>query len=120
MTNWTPFSVAAVSPTNNLFLRIRSWVDSTGSGIPDWRWLQYFGSVGGDPFAFDPSGDGLTLWQDFVEGLNPTVFNPPPAPQGLTATFNADSTATVNWLPSPGPVTGYTVQEIITITMLAF
>ncbi len=110
-TNWTPFSVAAVSPTNNLFLRIRSWVDSTGSGIPDWWWLQYFGSVGGDPFAFDPAGDGLTLWQDFEAGYNPTVFHPPPAPQGLTATFNADSTATVNWLPSPGPVTGYTVQR---------
>ena len=94
-----------------LFVRARFGVDSTGSGIPDWWWLQYFGSVGGDPFAFDPSGDGLTLWQDYWEGLNPTVFNTPPAPQGLTVSYNADSTATVSWLPSSGPVTGYTVQR---------
>jgi hypothetical protein len=95
-----------------LFVRARFGVDSTGSGIPDWWWLQYFGSVGGDPFAFDPSGDGLTLWQDYWEGLNPTVFNTPPAPQGLTVSYNANTgMATVSWLPSPGTVTGYTVED---------
>ncbi len=112
LTNWTPFSVAAVSPTNNLFLRIRSWADSTGSGIPDWWWLQYFGSVGGDPFAFDSAGDGWTLWQKFQNGMNPNVFYTPPTPQGLTVSYNANNnTATLNWIPSPGPVTGYTLQR---------
>ena len=95
-----------------LFVRARFGVDSTGSGIPDWWWLQYFGSVGGNPFAFDSSGDGLTLWQDYWEGLNPTVFNTPPAPQGLTVNYNSlNGTANVSWLPSPGPVTGYTVEK---------
>ena len=110
-TNWTPFSVA-MNGRANLFLRIKSWADSTGSGIPDWWWLQYFGSVGGDPFAFDPSGDGFTLWQAFVEGLNPTVFNTPAAPRGLTVRNNlATNQATIQWQPSPGPVTGYTVEK---------
>jgi Alpha/beta hydrolase of unknown function (DUF900) len=95
-----------------LFVRIRFGVDSTGSGIPDWWWLQYFGSVGGDPFAFDPAGDGLTLWQDYWEGLNPTVFHTPPAPQGLT--FQADSTGTnvtLSWQANAGNVAYYEVDE---------
>jgi hypothetical protein len=107
-------STAVQLPMNGpaLFVRIRFGVDSTGSGIPDWWWLQYFGSVGGDPFAFDPSGDGLTLWQDYWEGLNPTVFNTPPAPQGLTVSYNpSTSVAMVNWLASSGPVTGYTLER---------
>jgi hypothetical protein len=108
-TNWTAWSVP-MSSSSNLFVRIRSW-ETDGSGLPIWWQMQYFGTTGLDPFSFDPSGDGFTLWDSFVEGLNPTIFNTPAAPRGLTATFNADSTATVNWLPSPGPVTGYTVER---------
>jgi hypothetical protein len=109
--NWTPFSVAMNNRTN-LFLRIRSWADSTGSGIPDWWWLQYFGSVGGDPFAFDSAGDGWTIYQKFQMGLNPNVYYSPPAPQGVTVLNNmAANQATIQWLPSPGPVTGYTVEK---------
>lgn len=50
--NWTPFSVTMNNRTN-LFVRIKSWADSTGSGIPDWWWLQYFGSVGGEGTTFE-------------------------------------------------------------------
>ena len=34
LTNWTPFSLPMISPTN-LFIRARSWQDSTGTGIPN-------------------------------------------------------------------------------------
>jgi hypothetical protein len=108
-TNWTPFNVAMNNRTN-LFVRIKSWADSTGSGIPDWWWLQYFGSVGGDPFAFDSYG--WTLLQDFEAGYNPTVFHTPPAPRGLTVSLNQlGQTVAISWLPSAGAVAGYTVEK---------
>jgi hypothetical protein len=108
LTNWTPMSVAQNGRTN-LFLRIRSWADSTGSGIPDWWWLQYFGSVGGDPYG-NPAGDGWNNLQKFQNGMDPNVFYTPPAPQGLTVSYNSvNGNTSVSWLPSPGPVTGYTV-----------
>ena len=110
LTNWTPMSVAQ-NGRANLFLRIRSWVDSTGCGIPDWWQLQYFGYVGVDPYALDSAGDGWTIYQKFQMGLNPNVFYTPPAPQNLTVNYNSSNgTATVSWLPSPGAVTNYTVN----------
>src|ERR1035437_3138373 len=42
--DWTPFTVPVGDRTNNFFWA-RSWVDSTGSGIPDWWWLKYFGQA---------------------------------------------------------------------------
>ncbi len=110
LTNWTPMSVAQNGRTN-LFLRIKSWADSTGCGIPDWWQLQYFGYVGVDPYALDSAGDGWTIYQKFQMGLNPNVFYTPPAPQNLTVNYNSSNgTATVSWLPSPGAVTNYTVN----------
>jgi len=109
ITNWTTTSVAATNqPT--LFLRVRSWVSSDGSGLPDWWELQYFGHTGVDPNS-DPVGDGWTLQQDFQNNWNPNVFHTPPTPQGVTVTYNPSSNlATVRWLPSPVPVTGYTIN----------
>jgi hypothetical protein len=108
--SWTPFSVAMNNRTN-LFVRIKSWADSTGSGIPDWWWLQYFGQTTNVDAYANPASDGWNNLEKFLGGMNPNVFYTPPAPQGLTASFNVDNTATVNWQPSPGPVTGYTVQR---------
>ena len=111
LTNWTALAMANVSLTNNAFFRIRSWASSDGSGLPDWWEIEYFGHTGLDPYSFDPSGDGFTLWDCFVEGLNPTIFNQPPAPQ-INVSFNANTVvATVTWLPLPGPVTGYTLRK---------
>lgn len=108
-TNWTSLNVAAFSPTNSLFLRIRSWIDSDGIGIPDWWQLLYFGTTGIDPYG-DSEGDGWNNLQKFQNRMNPNVFYTPPTPQGVTASFNAaNGTATVSWLPSPGAVTGYKV-----------
>ena len=42
--------------------------------------------------------------------MNPNLFYTPPAPQ-LTISYNQNGTATLNWLPSPGPVTGYTLEK---------
>lgn len=110
LTNWTPMSVAMNNRTN-LFVRIKSWADSTGSGIPDWWWLQYFGSVSGDPYG-NPAGDGWNNLQKFQNGMNPNVFYTPPTPQGLTVSYNANNnTASVSWQPSLGSVTGYTVTR---------
>lgn len=110
-TNWAPWAVQFDS-TTNFFLNAMSWQDDTGSGIPDWWWLKYFGQdTNVDPYA-DPKGDGWTLFQDYENGWNPTNWITPPAPQGLTiSNFNsANNTASLSWLPSPGPVTGYTMQ----------
>ena len=110
LTNWTPASVVATNqPT--LFLRARSDIDSTGSGLPDWWQLKYFGYVGVDPYA-DPDGDGWNNLQEFEYGMNPKSFDTPPAPQGLAvASYNAGtSTASLNWLASPGPVSSYQIQ----------
>jgi hypothetical protein len=113
LTNWTAMVMTnALSYTNNLFLRIRSWASSDGSGLPDWWEILYFGHTGINPNALDSAGDGWTIWQKFQMGLNPNVFYTPPAPQGLTASYDAgSSTATVSWQPSAGAVTGYTVQK---------
>ena len=108
-TNWTPFSVPAIS-SSNLFLRVRSWADD-GSGLPLWWQLQYFGTTGIDPYG-DPAGDGWNNLQKFQAGWNPNVFYTPAAPQGFTAVYNANDDSTLlNWLPAAGPVTGYTVQK---------
>jgi predicted esterase len=110
LANWTPTSIIATNYPN-LFLRARSWIDSDGSGLPDWWQLQYFGHLGVDPYG-NPAGDGWNNLQKFQNGMNPNVFYTPPAPQGLTATYNSlNGTAMISWLPSPGPMTGYTLER---------
>jgi len=109
LTNWTPFSVPGISQTN-LFLRIRSWQDD-GSGLPIWWQEQYFGTTGVDPYG-DPKGDGWNNLQKFQNGMDPNVFYTPSAPQGLSVAYHpANNTAAIAWNPSPGPVTGYTVER---------
>jgi hypothetical protein len=110
VTNWTALVLANVNLTNNAFFRIRSWEDD-GSGLPLWWQMQYFGYVGADAYG-NPAGDGWNNLQKFQNGMNPNVFYTPPAPQGLTVSYNDNNrTATLNWLPSPGPITGYTIQR---------
>jgi hypothetical protein len=107
LTNWTPFSVPAFSPTN-LFLRVRSWQDD-GSGLPLWWQAEYFGTNGVDPYG-DPMCDGWNNLQKFQNGMNPNVFYTPPAPQGVTVLNNmAANRTTIQWQPSPGQVLSYTV-----------
>jgi hypothetical protein len=110
-TNWTPWSLP-YNPTTNFFLSALSWQVDSGTGIPDW-WLQkYFGEYTNIDAYADPIGDGYTIYQDYVNGWSPSAWEQPPAPQGLTVdSFNsANNTATLSWLPSPGAVTGYTLE----------
>ena len=73
-TNWTPLSVAQGS-RKNLFIRLKSWADTTGTGIPDWWWWQYSGQITNvDPYALDSAGDGYDNIQKFQMGLNLIIF----------------------------------------------
>ena len=109
--NWTPLSVAQ-NGRPILFLRLRSWASSDGSGLPDWWELEYFGHTGIDPNALDSAGDGWTIYQKFQMGLNPNQFYTPAAPQGVTVNYNINNgTANISWQPSLGAVTGYTVMD---------
>ena len=106
-TNWTAFSVAQ-NGRANLFLRIRSWADNTGSGIPDWWWLQYFGQTTNvDPYALDPAGDGYTDLQKFQLGLNPTNFTPPAVSNFIAVLSTNGTDVMLEWDPSSGSVQNY-------------
>jgi hypothetical protein len=111
LTNWTACAGIAFSQTNNDFYRIRSWISSDGSGLPDWWELQYFGTTGVDPYG-NPAGDGYSNLYKFQHGMNPNQFYTPAAPQGVMVNYSSSSgTANISWQPSPGNVTGYTVKD---------
>jgi len=79
--------------------------------IPDWWELKYFGTTGIDPYG-DPAGDGWSNLQKFQNGWNPNVFYTPPAPPGFSVSYNSISgKVTLNWQPSQGNVTGYTITR---------
>jgi hypothetical protein len=112
-TNWTPLNVLPVISTNNVCFRLRSWVSSDGSGIPDWWEELYFGTTGINPNAQDAAGDGWTIYQKFQMRLNPNVFYTPAAPQGLSVSLNSSNgQAVLSWQPSSGDVTNYLVTKI--------
>jgi hypothetical protein len=102
----------------DLFMRIRSWVDSNDSGIPDWWWLTYFGQTTNvDAFAADPAGDGYDNLQKFQMGLNPTNYYNPNAPAGFFGCMDsAQTNVFLEWSPSPGPVVNYVIQRGIADT----
>lgn len=115
-TNCTPATVALGSHTNTLFFWARSWVDSDGSGLPDWWQLEHFGLVGVDPYA-DPDGDGWVNLQEYQNGQNPHQFETPAAPTGLkVALTNGGAHANLSWHPSRGAVTSYTIQRSLDST----
>ena len=54
------------------------WLDSNGTGMPDWWQLQYFGNLNQLPTG-DFDGDGVDNLDEYLEGTNPTnaaSFNP--------------------------------------------
>ncbi|PWU13492.1 MAG: hypothetical protein C5B50_19225 [Verrucomicrobia bacterium] len=116
-TNWTPTTVATGS-RNPLFLRARSWADSTSSGIPDWWMTKYFGPNRGswpDPYA-ELMKDGWTVLDDYQNSWNPWVAHTPPTPSGLSIICVSSNDVVLNWNPSWGSVTGYTVVRWPNIT----
>ena len=108
---WTPVSIP-LSGRPNLFLAARSWVSSTGSGIPDWWLLQYLLPINTDPYSLCLWGDGWTFLEAYRNGWDPRGYYTPPAPRGLTVKYHAAAnSASVSWEPSPGGVTGYLLQR---------
>lgn len=110
LTNWTAANVSQ-NGRPILFLRLRSWQDSTGTGIPDWWWLQYFGQITNADAYASAAGDGYSNLQKFQMGLNPTNYyntNPPP---GFFGALVNKTNAAIVWSPSPGPVANYLVQR---------
>ena len=112
LTNWTSLVMTNVSLTNNAFFRIRSWIDSANVGIPDWWQLQYFGYVGIDPYAASPAGDGFDIFSKYQNGLAPTTFVTPPAPNDFVAVLSTNGAdVLLSWNPAQGTVTGYVIER---------
>ena len=82
LTNWTAMAVAQANRPI-LFLRIRSWMDNTGTGIPDWWWLTYFGQTTNVDEYASAAGDGYDNLDKFEMELNPTNYYNPNAPGGF-------------------------------------
>jgi len=111
LTNWTPASVWASQQTN-LFLRIRSWVDSTGTGIPDWWWLTYFGQTTNVDAYASAAGDGFSNLQKYQMGLNPTNYYSTTAPGGFFGCLDITGTNVfLEWSNAPGSVVNYAIQR---------
>ncbi|HWD91716.1 MAG TPA: LamG domain-containing protein [Verrucomicrobiae bacterium] len=109
LTNWTAATIAANG--GNLFLRTRSWQDSTGTGIPDWWWLQYFGQITNIDSAASLAGDGFNNLQKFRMGLNPTNYYNTNPPSGFFGAVMQITNAFLSWSPSPGPVASYLIKR---------
>jgi len=81
-TNWTAFDFRTTNAIYSKMLRVRSWIDSNGGGIPDWWQLRYFGNVDIDPYG-NPEGDGWNNIQKFQNGMNPFRWYQPPPPREI-------------------------------------
>lgn len=111
LTNWTVASVP-VEKTGDLFLRIRSWQDSTDTGIPDWWWLLYFGQITNVDASASAAGDGFSNLQKFQMGLNPTNYYNPNPVGGFFGCLDATGTNVIlEWSNAPGPVAGYELER---------
>ena len=77
--------------------------DTYGIGIPDWWQLKYFGYVGINPNE-DPDNTGMTAYEDFWAGLNPTN----PASVFKIAAFATNGAVQVNWTSVLGKT--YTIE----------
>ncbi len=109
--DWTMVQIPVGTRTNSLFLSARSWLDSDGSGLPDWWQLQWFGQLGVGPYG-DDDGDGLVNLTEYATGQNPKHFDTPPAPVPLRADLNAGGTSVaVTWGAVPGPVSYYVIER---------
>ena len=119
LTNYTPLSVFQ-NGRSNLFIRLRSWVDSYGIGIPDWWQFEYFGTNDIDPDA-SVAGDGYSNLQKFDMGLNPTNYYNPNGPPGFFGYVDGTGTNVfIAWSPPPGPVVNYSIQRGISNSLTGF
>ena len=83
------------------------WLDSNGTGMPDWWQMQYFGNLSQLPTG-DFDGDGVWNLDEYLEGTNPAnaaSYNPRLYAQGVYGTVVA----------SPAQPY-YTLGQVITLT----
>lgn len=79
--------------------------DTCGIGIADWWQLKYFGHIGIDPNS-DPNNNGMTAYEDFWAGLNPTN---PASVFKIVSTTVTNGGVQLNWTSVFGK--SYTVQS---------
>jgi hypothetical protein len=109
LTNWTAWNLPISNP-GNLFIRVRSWQDSTGTGIPDWWWLYYFGQITNVSASSSATGDAFSNLQKFQMGLVPTNYYNPNGVMGFVGSFDFTGTNVVlDWSNTPGPVLDYVI-----------
>ncbi len=96
-------NIFVADSTNNCIREISP--DTAGIGIPDWWQKKYFGYVGIDPNS-SPNNTGMTTYEDFWAGLNPT--NPASVFKIEHATVSNNGTQ-VSWDSVLGK--NYTVQS---------
>jgi Concanavalin A-like lectin/glucanases superfamily len=113
LTNLTMANVTFLGGGNSsLFLRVRSWIDTTGTGIPDWWWLEYFGQTTNVNAYASAANDGFDNLYKFQNNLNPTnYYNPNPVPNFFGCLDATGTNVILEWSNAPGPVTGYVIQR---------
>jgi hypothetical protein len=98
-----------INQNGNLFLRIRSWQDSTDTGIPDWWWYLWFGQITNVDAYASEAGDGLDNLQKFQLGLNPFTFAAPAVSDFIAVLSTNQTDVALSWNLSAGPVQNYAV-----------
>jgi alpha-tubulin suppressor-like RCC1 family protein len=115
MTNWTAFPFRSTNSADLKTIRVRSWQDSQGVGIPDWWQLKYFGSVGIDPYS-NPEGDGWNNMQKYQNNMEPFKWYLPPVPKLSVQFFGGMSldhrgNAILTWQVANGSVPDFFLIE---------
>jgi hypothetical protein len=85
------------------------WLDSKGTGMPDWWQLEYFGNLNQQPYA-DYDGDGVDNLDEYLEGTNPA--NPNSYDPRLYIQTIRGTVAAVPAQPY------YTVGQVVTLTAI--
>jgi hypothetical protein len=104
----------------NLFFIAGVGDDTDGDGLSDMeeRFTQTdpsspdTGNTGISDGYKDPDGDGWSNLDELRNGTDPFGWDTPPAPFGVSlVSYIAQTSATVQWLPSPGAVTEYIIER---------
>jgi RHS repeat-associated protein len=98
--SWAPstygnYTITAVAIDENGITSARSTpvtvqvpYDSDGNGLSDWWEIKYFGHLDNNP-ASSLNGNGLTLLQDYQQGVSPVTSNIPVITSALAVTSGA-------------------------------
>jgi hypothetical protein len=110
MSNWTPV-VEDQNGRSNLFYEVQSQADSTGTGIPDWWWLKYFGTTNDMDAYADSDGDGWNNIEEYQNGTDPTNFDAPPVVQGIYVRSDGSGNDVISWNPPEVTPSSFTIQQ---------